>query len=274
MIEKVIYRNHLGEEFRFGENGVYMNAGGLRDYSWKVVQKNNRISKLEKGVTSKQLNVVIIAPTEAEGIDIRNKMFEIMEKDVLAMKAGHLIVGDHKLECFVTGSTKSKYLTTERYMLVKLTIQTDNPNWIMENVYSFFSDATTTGYAYLDYNFDYPIDYMSAINPRLLNNSGFTETNFKLIIYGYCENPAVTIGNHTYQVNCTVKDGEKLVIDSSRKTVVLIGKNRAETNVFNKRNRSSYIFEKIPAGEVGISFDGTFDFDVILKDERSEPKWT
>lgn len=274
MIEKAIYRNHLGEEFRFGENGVYMNAGGLRDYTWKIEQKNNRISKFEKGIVSRPLNVVIMAHTEADGIAIRNRLFEIVEKDVLAMKAGHLIVGDHKLECFVTGSTKSKYLMTERYMLVKLTIQTDNPNWIMENSYSFYSDATTTGYEYLDYNFDFPIDYLSANNPRLLRNSGFTETNFKLIIYGYCENPSVTIGSHTYQVNCTVQDDEKLVIDSVKKTVVLIDRNRKETNVFNKRNRNSYIFKKIPAGEVGISFDGTFDFDVIIKEERSEPKWT
>ena len=274
MIEKVIYRNHLGEEFRFGENGVYLNAGGLRDYSWKVSQRNNRISTLEKGVDTKQLNVVIIAQTEAEGIALRNKLFEITEKDVLAMKAGHLIVGDYQLECFVTSSTKSEYLTTERYMLVKMKIQTDNPNWCKEAVYSFFSDATAMDYKYLDYEFDYPIDYASASNPRVLRNSGFTDTNFKLIIYGACENPAVTIGGHLYQVNCSLERGERLVIDSMKKTIVLIGKNRAETNVFNKRNRNSYIFKKIPAGDVGMTFNGEFDFDVIMTEERSEPKWT
>ena len=132
MIEKVIYRNHLGEEFRFGENGAYLNAGGLRDFSWSVTKKNNRISAFERGVVQKKLPAVIIAPTEVSAAAIKNSLFEIAEKDVLAMRYGQLIVGDQYMECFITGSTKTKYLASERFMLAALTVQTDAPYWVNE----------------------------------------------------------------------------------------------------------------------------------------------
>lgn len=275
MIEKAIYRNHLGEEFLFDENGAFLNAGGLRDYSWTVSKKNNRISTLDNGVIQKKLTVMIIAPNEARGIEIRNQLFEIVEKDVLAMEKGRIIVGDYYLKCFVSASSKSEYLKSERCMRVNLTIQTDAPFWIKESQHSFYSKLTALDYEYLDYNFDYPIDYwISSRNPRVLRNSGFTDTNFKLVFYGECVNPKVIIGGHLYQVNITVDSGERVVVDSEEKTVVLIDRNRKETNIFNKRNRDSYIFKKIPAGLVAMSFDETFDFDIILKEERSEPKWT
>lgn len=273
MIEKATYRNHLGEEIRFGENGIYLNAGSLRDYSWTPVKKNNRISAFDKDVVQKPLPVVIFAASEADGIAARNRLFEVVEKDVLAMKAGTLEVAGYRLECFVTGSAKSEYLLSQRYMMVNLTIQTDKPNWYKETTHSFFAETTAEDYEFLDYDFDYDIDYMSANNPRVLRNSNFTDTNFKLTIYGACDNPIVYIGGHAYQVNCSVQHGERIVIDSRQKTIVLIDKNRNETNIFNKRNRGSYIFKKIPAGNVSMTFDGSFDFDVILFEERSEPKW-
>jgi hypothetical protein len=45
-------------------------------------------------------------------------------------------------------------------------------------------------------------------------------------------------------------------------------------NHFNDRNKASYIFEKIPPGNNAITWPGGFGFDVILMEERSEPKWT
>lgn len=275
MIERVTYRNHRGEEFRFDENGAFLNAGGLRDYSWKITKKNNRISTIEKDVAQFKLNLFIIAPTEAQGIELKNRLFEVVEKDVLATEKGRLVVGDHYLPCFVTASTKSEYLKSARCMKVTLTVQTDAPYWIKESQHCFYTKLNAMEYPYLDYNFDYPIDYwISSRNPRVLRNSGFTDSNFKLVFYGDCVNPSVMIGGHLYQVNVTVNSGERVVIDSEKKTIVLIDRNRNETNIFGKRNRDSYIFQKIPAGLVAMDFDETFDFDVIIKEERSEPKWT
>ena len=275
MIEKVIYRNHLGEEFSFDENGAFLNAGGLRDYSWNISEKNNLISCINKNIALFDLPIFIVAPSEKQGIDLKNRLFEIVEKDVLVMKKGRFVVGDYYLECFVTGSSKSDYLKSKRCMKVTLKVQTDSPFWIKESQHSFYTKLTRLDYKFLDYNFDYPIDYwISSCNTRLLCNSGFTDSNFRLIFYGDCINPSVTIGGHLYQVHYSPANGERIVIDSEKKTVVLIDRYGKETNIFNRRNRNSYIFKKIPAGLVAIDFDETFDFDVIIKEERSEPKWT
>lgn len=273
MIEKATYINHLGEEFLFGEGGVYLNCGGLRDFTWTATKKNNRLVTFDKGVVQSKLAVVIIAETEAVGIATRNRLFEIAEKDVLAMQPGKFVIGEYHLDCYITASVKSKYLTSGRYMSLTLTLQTDQPNWIKETTYGFYSGLMKRDYEYLDYEFDYDIDYMSDY-PRFLRNTGFTDMDFRLVIYGACVNPAITIGEHLYQVNCAVQHGERLVIDSKKKTIVLIDSARNETNVFRLRNRNSYIFQKIPAGNAVVSYGGEFDFDVVLLEERSEPKWT
>ena len=275
MIEKVTYRNHLNEEFHFDENGAFLNAGGLRDYSWKAVNKNNRISVLEKDVTQFKLPIYIIAPTEEKGIELKNQLFEIVEKDVLAMEKGRFIVGDHYLQCYVTASSKSEYLKSARCMKVTLTVQTDSPFWIKESKYGFYKIPTYADHAHLDYNFDYPIDYwVGSHNSRILRNSAFTDSNFRMVIYGYCNYPQIKIGDHLYQLNVAIIAGSRAVIDSEKKTIVLIDKDGNETNIFSKRNRDSYIFKKIPAGLVHVELGEAFDLDIIIKEERSEPKWT
>ena len=108
----------------------------------------------------------------------------------------------------------------------------------------------------------------------LLGYPAFADANFKLVIYGAVTNPAITIGGHVYQVNCTVAAGEYLTIDSLTKKIFLTGSGGAVTNKFNDRNRDSYIFEKIPAGANAVAWSGSFGFDVTIYEERSEPKWT
>ena len=98
--------------------------------------------------------------------------------------------------------------------------------------------------------------------------------NFRLIIYGYASNPTLHIGGHEYSVNVEVDDGEYLTIDSVAKTIFLTRNNGEKVNCFNLRNKDSYIFEKIPAGDNAItSPNDQIYFDITLLDERSEPKW-
>ena len=107
-----------------------------------------------------------------------------------------------------------------------------------------------------------------------INNTNFVASNFKLRIYGACINPAIIIGDHTYKVNCTVNAGEYLTIDSTTKKIYVTGTDGTVTNVFSQRDRESYIFEKIPVGMVTVAWGGGYGFDLILLEERSEPKWT
>lgn len=281
MLEKITFMNHINEQLVFGgTDGLYANYSDLHDYSWSYTADNNKISSFTMGIVKKSIPIVICCSSEAQGISLKNKLMEYAEKDVLAKQHGKIIIGNYYLKCFITGSEKGKYLISDRYMTATLTVTTDYPQWVKESTTSFRTsetvviDGTTTTKRNFDYNFDFPFDYTSEMKNKTLNNTGFVGTNFKLIIYGAAINPAVHIASHTYQVNCSIGDNEYLTIDSLAKTITLTKQGGTTVNEFNYRNRASYIFEKIPAGNNTVAWDGDFGFDVVLLEERSEPKWT
>lgn len=272
MLERLKYRNHINEVIDFGADGVYVNTSELHDYEWAVTSKGNRISALKRGVQSRRLPVIIMCNTEEEGIAARNKLFETFEKDVLAMKPGKIMVGGYYFKCYVTKSTKSDYQRSKRHMNLTLTLSSDYPYWVKESTKSFgIVGGTGDG---LDYPHDYAFDYFTDVANTLLDNQNFVASNFKLIIYGACSNPAIHIAGHTYQVNCDVGDNEYLTIDSTTKKIFVTKNDGSTVNCFNGRNKDSYIFEKIPSGQNAVTWSGDFGFDIILMEERSEPKWT
>lgn len=271
MKENLVYINHLNERFVFADEEAYVFENDLHDYSWDVIQKNNRIAGFMRGLTRKRLPIILHCRNEARGFELRNKLFEITEKDVIAEKAGRLELNGYCLNCYITASKKNDYLYHERHMAVGLTLTVEYPYWYKEAKRSYFeSTGSPNG---LDYPFDFPHDYTSGVQNNIISNPNFIPSNFRLIIYGDCANPAITIGSHTYRVDCTVATGEYLTIDSKRKKIYLTGTNGTVTNKFKDRDRSTYIFEPIPAGESVVSWNGNFGFDLTLIEERSEPKW-
>jgi hypothetical protein len=125
----------------------------------------------------------------------------------------------------------------------------------------------------LDYPFDYAFDYFPDVGVKTLINQHFIDSNFRMVIYGACSNPAVYVAGHLYQVNSEVEAGEYLTIDSVTKKIYLTAKDGTTTNQFKLRNKESYIFKKIPSGNSMVSWSGDFGVDIILLEERSEPKW-
>ena len=116
MLEQLIYKNHVNEVFEFGKDGIFVDMNDLHDYEWTVTKKGNRIAALDYGISKRKLPVTIICDTEAKGIAARNKLLEVVEKDVLALQHGQVIIGDYYFKCFVTKSQKKNYLTTKRWM--------------------------------------------------------------------------------------------------------------------------------------------------------------
>ena len=273
MLEHLIYKNHMNETIEFGKNGVYANIGDLLEYKWDVTSKNNRVSAFSRKVETRKLPVVIMCSSDSEGVQTKNRLFEIVEKDVLAKQCGKLYYGDYYMRCYVTASSKEDYLNNKRYLPLDLTITTDSPYWIKETGISagVVSDKTLTG---LDYAYDFPYDFTSSFSNLSINNTNFVATDFKILVYGACANPTITIGDHMYQVNCSVNSGEYLTIDSATKAIFVTTASGAVVNQFKNRNKNSYIFEKIPPGKSSVSWNGAFGFDIILFEGRSEPKWT
>lgn len=282
MFEQIKFMNHINEVMEWGKNGTFVNYNDLHDYSWDFTSDNNKISSFKMGIVKKTIPIIICCDSEEQGVLMKNRLMEYAEKDVLALQHGKIIIGDYYLKCYITGSKKGKYLESKGYMTATLTVTTDYPQWVKESTVSFRTDGSVvtdtpqeiSAKRNFDFNYDFPYDYTSGMRNKTLNNTGFVGTNFKLIIFGAAVNPAVHIAGHTYKVNCEVQAGEHLTIDSLSKTVILTRVDGTEVNEFNHRNRASYIFKEIPSGNNAVTWDGDFGFDVVLLEERSEPKWT
>ena len=273
MLERFKYTNSFNETLDFGSDNLFVNENDLRDFAWDITSKNNKISSFKKGIVSKTIPVILKCNTETEGVELRNRLFEVFEKDVLAKQHGKIHIGDYYLKCYITGSKKTEYLNHMSYMLVSLTVQTDCPEWIKE--------TTTTHGVYdensnefLDYAHDFPYDFKNEFGKSRFVNPSFTASNFIMVIDGAISNPRLFIGGHEYSVDVTVAQGEYLTIDSSNKTIVLTKENGEKVNCFKNRNRDSYIFEKIQPGSNEITSAKQIKFTLTLLDERSEPKWT
>lgn len=271
MIEKIQYINHQNEVLDFGKNGLYIAENDLRNYRWKPLMQNNRISGFQKEPTTKMLPIIL--KTENNGAEFKNRLFETFEKDVIANKPGKIVVNGYYLKCFIVDNAKTDYMVADNRLKTKVKIITDFPWWMKETTTKFnYTPAYNEG-TNLDYHYDFPYDYASNLLTTVLNNANFVDSNFRMVIYGPCETPAVTIAGHTYKVKASLSANEFLTIDSVNKTIVKTLADGSTKNCFNLRDKSSYIFQKIPPGTLNVSSNANFKFDVVLLEERSEPKW-
>lgn len=273
MRENLKYVNHLNEVYEFSQEDSYVFEHTLRNYSWNVITKNNRVAGFHKSISAKNIPLLIHTRDDLHSFEIRNRLYEITEKDVLAEKPGRLILDGYYLSCYVTESQKSEFLYRKRHMKLALTVTTAYPYWCREtkNSYMKGQQAELKG---LDYPTDFPFDYILSVTYNTLFNPNFVASNFIIRIFGACSTPAITIGENTYKVNCEVGENEQLIINSKDKTIQLKQSNGAVVNKFKNRDKEHYIFERIPPGTTNIGWDGSFGFDVVLIEERSEPKWT
>ena len=277
MLEKFKYINHKNEVLEFGSGSLFANENNLRDFEWDVQKTNDRISGFKKGIEKKSIPIIIKCESAEKGLEMRNKIFEVTEKDILANTPGKIVIGDYYLKCFVTGISKGDYLISKQYMTVDFDIQTDAPNWIKEQVqtYKFTNERENVGGEYLDFPHDTPFDIQKDVALKTLLNDAFVSSNFMINIYGIATNPTVYIGGNQYSVAVELASNEYLTINSIDKTIYLTRRNGEKVNCFNLRDREHYIFEKIPPGlhNVTANIEG-LRFDIILYEERSEPKWT
>ena len=271
-----VYENHLGMRFESLENGVYLNHSDILNYSWNYDVINNRISRFYRSVTKRGLPLVVIGKTAAEATAAKNRLLEIAEADIQAMIPGKIYVGDHYSSGYITASKKSKYLYNKRYCNLNLEFTSSDPAWFVDHSFVFAkdSDSISAGKYGFDYPYDYPFDYSASAKIRQIVVGGIGSSKFRLRIYGEAENPSINIAGHIYAVSGRIQKGESLLIDSINKTITLTTATGTKVNWFDKRNRGSYIFEPIPPGIHGVSYNGTFGFDLTIVEERSEPKWT
>ena len=184
-----------------------------------------------------------------------DEMQDAFETDVLLEKPGRIYFGDYYIDGFVTSSETKTSDIAVYYSQNKVKLYCPRPIWTKENPYTFHR-------------------YANGMNNTYIQNHHFTDANFTLVIYGPVVNPQVIIGDKSYLVNIVLEQGERLEIDSRTRTVTKISKNGEQVNAFHNREKGKTFFKKIPPGRQKVVWSGKFDWDLVIYEERSEPRWS
>lgn len=282
---KFRYVNSRGEILDFSEFPYLFQSGDLVNYSWKYDSSNNRITNIRREVGERAFKVGLIpdwslpyAEKRAALKEAAEHLFNVIEYDVINNTEGRIVTDTGSyFPCQILASDKTDWEKPTVYMFIDLTAVSGKNSWITEQNFSFYPSGTSTENAdseFLDYNFDYDFDYTTQKSGiSSINISHIATSDFKLTIFGPCNNPRILIAGHPYEVFTSLSDGEYLIIDSINNTVIKYLTNGTQESVYDLRGKAKTVFEQIPPGYNTVSWDGSFGFDLTVYIERSEPLW-
>lgn len=270
---RIYYKSGADErEISLDQPPYWMQTGDFLNHSWDYVLSGKRIKKLEKTVQEKEFTITIFGRTKNEYDANINFLYEIFEQDVLENVPGKLYFGEYYLSCFIYASEKEEWESGCDSMDDTLSLIETYPFWVKEHPYTFkASEITSTNNK--RYAGRYAYRYANGLNNTEIVNDHYAECNFKMRIYGPCTKPSVYIGGHEYHVDIILQEGEYLEIDSAAETVAKVMTSGIRVNAFNNRSFINSVFRPIQTGRQVIFWNGKFDFDLVLYEERSTPKW-
>lgn len=277
---KVRYVNHNGKEIDFMKLPYIFQSGNLLDYTWNYEEGDsvkNRVQNLQRADVSNPITVAIVADTKEEFADAAYQLFEVVEADVLAETPGRLYVNEYYLKCYIVQDIPENWHMGIPFMKRTMYVLPDYPFWCREVTKSYLKGNPLSSHSeeeYLFYPFGYQYQYSMPQDAGFLDNDHYAPCDFQLIVYGPCENPAIRVNGHLYEVTATLYAGDYLKADSRDNTIFLYKSDGRKMNLFNWRNKDSGFFEKIPSGRCSITWNtAAFGFDLTVFQERSEPKW-
>lgn len=274
----IFYENHIGERIDLNSENIILQYQEFFNYSWDATIRNRKIKGFKRDSATLPVTVAVTAETEEEYLQIIEEFYRIIEKDILAVVPGKLYIDEQYLNCYISGDIKQDAFKGILFQVKNLTLVTDFPYWIKETTYQYLPEKPNqVEYTTLEKGIlfpKFPFDFYSEKGEKTLFNPSFKGSNFILTIYGFAENPQITIAGHPYRVETTVYEGERLVIDSIKGTVKKIGRLGEITDCYNARGKQKRVFQKIPPGMNTFQWSGGFGVDITLFDERSEPKWS
>ena len=272
----VFYENHAGERIDLNSENIILQYQEFFNYSWDAATRNRKIKGFKRDSATLPVTVAVTAETEDEYLQIIEEFYRITEKDILAVAPGKLYINEYYLRCYISGDIKQDAFKGILFQIKNLTLVTDYPFWIKETTYQYFPEPPeAVKYTELEEGImfpEFPFDFCTETGEEVLINPSFNDSNFIMTIYGFAENPQLNIAGHPYKVEATINEGEQLVINSLTHTVQKIGRLGEITNLYNARGKIYSVFKKIPPGTNTLQWSGGFGIDIILFDERSEPK--
>mgnify|MGYP006898638532 FL=1 len=270
----ITYIASSGHEYNLISNGIRHAKANYHIWGYNPqatkLQYGTRVADFAKDPATYETELIFVGG-ERQRQALIDALHDDFETDLRNRKAGRIIWGSYYIDCFVieSNTAPTDYLTQTSN---KISIYAPYPYWVQDyNIELLPSEETES--EFLDFPINFPFDFTAPTIGETTIKSDFPfASEFEMVIFGPAVNPRVTINYYSYVLYTTIPDGAYVVIDSRKKTVMQFNTNGTQSNIFNLRNKTDSIFQKIPGGNLRISWDATFGVNITIHRERSEPR--
>ncbi|MCM1545054.1 MAG: hypothetical protein NC110_07120 [Ruminococcus sp.] len=275
----LFYEGSDGTVIDLMNNGIYAQSPEtLVNSSWSYSHISGvngivKIKRFYKDIQEAKLDVSIMADSEDEFNQMMYKMHQTFDRDVRRMKPGKLWWNGYYKEVFAVETSHSEFEEFFEAVEKTITFLSVYSYWVKEHTYQYLSHIGNSGnldYGSMDYG---DLDYNSVDFIEIVPNNCIENANFEITFYGPTIDPTVKIGEHEYSLNTELQTGEYAVVNSITKKITKYSNIGEAENIFHLRNRDSYIFEKIPEGNIAVVRSKEISLSIKIFDERGEPEW-
>lgn len=278
------YINSQNKEFNLKGTILRLKEANFHKVEWKYngisKQYGIDIQDFEKDPIILELQFVLKG-SKAERKALLEELHSAMEIDKINKKVGRIVWGS----CYVSGyfiNSNTFPSGKENETINEATFVAPHPFWIDEQTINVGVKSDTqliSGEANEKvYPYTYPYVYPSLQNETNVFIDHYTDSHFKLIVYGPTLSVLINIAGYPYQVEYPIEAGEYMIIDSRPSTpkeekLCIVRTNGVKENIFQYRSVENSVFKKIPPGMVEIDYPRTYGIDLTVFKERSEPSW-
>lgn len=265
------YLNNRGQAVDLSANGIVCDPTDAIAWDLDANEVNGRVASFSPAKSTRSLKCVTYS------MGARRRLYEIPAYDVADQKPGRLYVGDWYLVCYMTASKQEHWWREDGAAKYTLTVTVDDPYWRRDTSY-VYTERHDGGQG-LDFEYDFKYDFGYAPSTVVIDNENYLPADATIRIYGPAEQPGIEIGGNSYSVDVELEQGDYLEVSTYDKTARVVRLTGAVENAFPDilgdymEGSGSYIFEKVPTGQSDVTWDGNFDFDVVVTERRDEPRW-
>lgn len=273
------YYNANGSFITLNSGNYLVSANDLRNFAWEYVATNRpsgfggRVT-FSRPVQEKKLIVGIKGATASEFNTNASALMALTEPDILNHTPGKLYLGDQYLTCYLaTSGAVSVYSRRGNWVSKELTVVVTEPFWHTKSLFRFLAGAPQEVDDPKRYDLRYPYRYIATSNSGTVTNSHYSSCPMIITAYGAATDPSITIGGNIYAVTASISSGQRIIINQLNRTVVSMAADSTVTNLFDYRDKDNDIFLPVEPGTQTVVYDGSFAFDIVIIQQRSEPTW-
>lgn len=275
---KIEYVNSSGASIVLNSGHYLVSGHDLRDFAWERKVSNRpsgfggRVS-FTRPVQEKKISIGI----RGRELFAQNAaaLMALTEPDILNNTPGRLYLGDQYLICYLAVESKvNRYAEKSFWVSKDLTVLVVEPFWRTEKTYHFLIGTVEDIENAKRYDLKYDYRYIASASSGSIINDHYAPSQMIITVYGAAENPSITVGGNIYSVQASVSATQRIVIDQLQRRIESVSAAGDKTNLFDYRDKENDIFIPVSSGVQTVIYDGTFDFDITLVQQRSEPKWT